>query len=396
VKQTAPTTVKAALRREAHEAPTSGILEVFNYGRGRADLIPLYVGEGDLPTPPFIRAAAEASLAAGETFYTAQRGLPELRAALAGYHSRLYGRRFTQERFFVTSGGMQAIQIACRMAAGNGDEVLVPLPAWPNITAAIAVTGARPVPVAMSFGNAGWTLDLDRVADAITERTSAIFINSPANPTGWTATRDELRGLADLASRRGLWLIADEVYQRFYYAGERAPSLYDLGEPDDRTLLVNTFSKNWAMTGWRAGWLSADPTLAPVIENLIQYSSSGTPTFTQRAAAVALRDGGEFLAAQVERARQGRAIVCEALRATGRVRFAEPDGGFYVFFAIDGEDDTQALALRLIDEAAIGLAPGAAFGRPGAPFLRLCIARDPARLAEASRRLVNWLGGKPR
>jgi aspartate/methionine/tyrosine aminotransferase len=385
------TTLESALRPEAREAPTSGIVEVFNYARGRTGLIPLYVGEGDLPTPAFIRAAAEASLAAGETFYTAQRGIPDLRNALAEYHGRLYGRPFSHERFFVTSGGMQAIQIACRMVAGSGDEVLVPLPAWPNIGAAIAVTGARPVAVPMSFGNAGWTLDLDRLADAVTPRTKAIFINSPANPTGWTASLDELRAIVDLVRRHGLWLIADEVYQRFYYVGDRAPSLYDLGEPDERTILVNTFSKNWAMTGWRIGWLSAAAALAPVIENMIQYSSSGTPTFTQRAAAVALRDGEEFLAAQIARARHGRAVISEALRSTGRVRFAEPDGGFYVFFAVDGETDTQALALRLIDEAGVGLAPGAAFGEPGDRFMRLCIARDPQRLEEAAGRLLTWL-----
>ena len=243
----------------------------------------------------------------------------------------------------------------------------------------------------MTFGNAGWTLDLDRLADAITGRTTAIFINSPANPTGWTATRDELAALAGIAQRRGLWLIVDEVYQRFFSAGDRAPSLYDLGEPDERTLLVNTFSKNWAMTGWRVGWLSAPPALGPVIENLIQYSSSGTPAFTQRAATTAIRGGDDFLALQVERARLGRDIVCDALRASPRVRFAEPDGSFYVFFTIDGEDDTRALALRLVDEARVGLAPGAAFGGPGSRFMRLCFARDAGQIREASRRLSGWL-----
>jgi aspartate/methionine/tyrosine aminotransferase len=382
---------EGVLRTEAREAPTSGILEVFNYARGRRDIIPLYVGEGDVPTPPFIRAAAEASLAAGETFYTAQRGLPALRDALAEYHHGLYQRSFDRERFFVTSGGMHAIQIACRMVAGSGDEVLVPAPAWPNVGATVGLTGAKAVLVPMTFGNAGWTLDLDRLAGAITGRTRAIFVNSPANPTGWTATLAELAALADLARRRGLWLIADEVYQRFFYAGDRAPSLYDLGEPDERTLLVNTFSKNWAMTGWRIGWLSAAPSLGPVIENLIQYSSSGTPAFTQRAATVALDQGEEFLAHQVDRARRGRAVVCEGLRASARVRFAEPDGGFYVFFAIDGENDTRALALRLIDEAGVGLAPGAAFGDAGANYLRLCFARDEATLEKAVNRLADWL-----
>jgi aspartate/methionine/tyrosine aminotransferase len=388
VPQSAPSRAgDTALRPEARDAPTSGILEVFNYGRGRDGLIPLHVGEGDLPTPTFIRAAAEASLAAGDTFYSPQRGLPELRAAIAEYHQALHRRPFDLERFFVTSGGMHAIEVACRMVAGSGDAV----PAWPNIAAAIGITGAKAVPVAMSFGNAGWTLDLDRLAAAVTGRTKAIVINSPANPTGWTASLDELRAIAGLARRHGLWLIADEVYQRFFYAGPRAPSLYDLGEPDERTLLVNTFSKNWAMTGWRIGWLSAPPALAPTIENLIQYSSSGTPAFTQRAALAALRDGEDFLALQVARARHGRDIVCNALRATGRVRFAEPDGAFYLFFAVDGEADSRALALRLVDEAGVGLAPGAAFGGPGAPFMRLCFARDPAQLSEAGERLAQWL-----
>ncbi len=356
------------------------------------DLIPLWVGEGDLPTPAFIADAAARSLAAGETFYTYQRGLPELRAALAGYHERVYGRAFPAERFFVTGGGMQAIQIACRMAAGTGDEVLVPTPAWPNITAAIAITGATPVPVPMSLGNAGWTLDLDRLFAAASPRTRAIFINSPTNPTGWTATGDELAAILAFARSRGLWIIADEVYHRFFYAGDRSPSFYDIAEPDERVLFVNTFSKNWAMTGWRIGWLSAPPALGQTIENLIQYSTSGVAAFMQRAATVALDEGDDFLAMQVERARTGRDIVCGGLGATGRARFAEPAGAFYLFFAVEGEADTRKLGLRLVDEANVGLAPGAAFGDAGAGFMRLCFARDAAQLREATQRLADWLG----
>ena len=155
---------------------------------GGEGLIPLWVGEGDLPTPGFISDAAAKSLAAGETFYTHQRGIPELRAALARYHQRTYGKPFAPERFFVTVGGMQAIQTACRMVSGTGDEVLIPQPAWPNLPAAIGISGATPVPVPMTLGNAGWTLDLDRLFASVTPRTTAIFLNSPTNPTGWTAT----------------------------------------------------------------------------------------------------------------------------------------------------------------------------------------------------------------
>jgi aspartate/methionine/tyrosine aminotransferase len=381
----------SALRAEAREAPESGIVEVFNYGRGREGLIPMWAGEGDLPTPDFIYEAAIRSLQEGETFYTAQRGIPELRAALARYHERTYGRSFADERFFVTGGGMQAIQIAARMVAGSGDEVLVPTPAWPNITAAVAINGATPVEVPLAFGNAGWTLDLDRLFAAATERTKGIFINSPSNPTGWTATRDELRAILDFARARGLFIIADEVYHRFYYAGARSPSFHDVAEPEDRILYVNTFSKNWAMTGWRIGWLSTSPALGQTIENLVQYSTSGVATFMQRAATVALDEGDPFLNLQVDRARTGRNIVCAGLAQSGRARFSEPAGAFYLFFAVDGEDDTRALALRLVDEANIGLAPGTAFGAAGHGFMRLCFASSAERIAEATDRLVAWL-----
>jgi aspartate/methionine/tyrosine aminotransferase len=386
-----PANLLAGLRAEAREAPESGIVEVFNYGRGRDGLVPLWVGEGDLPTPDFISDAAVKSLRDGETFYTDQRGLPETRAALARYHARVYGRPFDAERFFVTGGGMQAIQTATRMVAGAGDEVIVPTPAWPNFTAAVGIGGAQPVEVPMNFGNAGWTLDLDRVFSAVTERTTAIFINSPSNPTGWTATLDELRAVLAFARQRGLWIVADEVYHRFFYAGDRAPSFYDIAEPDDRLLQVNTMSKNWAMTGWRVGWISANPALGPVIENLIQYSTSGTAAFMQRAAAVALDDGDDFVRFQIERARAGRAILVDALGATGRVRFAEPAGAFYLFFAVDGETDTRRLALRLVDEANVGLAPGDSFGAAGAGFMRACFARDAGQVEKGAERIAEWV-----
>jgi aspartate/methionine/tyrosine aminotransferase len=381
----------AALRAEARDAPESGIVEVFNYGRAREGLVPLWVGEGDLPTPDFISDAAVKSLRDGETFYTYQRGIPEMRAALARYHARVYGRPFDAERFFVTGGGMQAIQIAARMVAGTGDEVIVPTPAWPNFAAAIGVGGGRPVEVPMGFGNAGWTLDLDRLFAAVTPRTKAIFLNSPSNPTGWTATLDELRAVLSFARERGLWIVADEVYHRFFYAGDRSPSFYDIAEPDDRLLQVNTMSKNWAMTGWRVGWLSANPALGPVIENLVQYSTSGTAAFLQRGAAAALDDGDDFIAFQVARAHTGRDIVVDALAATGKVRFADPAGAFYLFFSVDGEPDTGRLGLRLVDEANVGLAPGDSFGRAGAGFMRLCFARDADQVRKGADRIAAWV-----
>ena len=384
--------IVGGLRPEAQFAPTSGIVDVFNYGRNRHGLIPLWVGEGDMPTPAFICDAATRSLAAGETFYTYQRGIPELREALARYHQRLYGGPADPERFFITSGGMHAAQIAVRLAAGTGEEVLIPTPAWPNFAGAITVAGARPVSVPLVADESGWRLDLDRLAAAITPRTRAVVINSPANPTGWTASEADLRQILEIARQSGLWIIADEIYGRFVYetgpnAGETpAPSFRDVMAAQDRVLFVQTFSKNWAMTGWRIGWLEAPVELGQIIENLIQYSSSGTPVFQQRAGVVALDQGEAFLAHQVARARRGRAIVGQ-LPETGRIALPPPAGAFYAFLRVIDAKDSRDVAIRLIDQANVGLAPGSAFGAGGEGHLRLCFARKAEDLEEAVRRL---------
>lgn len=388
-----PPALVETLTDGARAAPSSGIVEVMNHGRDRQGIIPLWAGEGDLPTPAFIGEAAARSLAAGETFYTWQRGLPELCEALARYTTRLYRRAVSPERFFVTGSGMQALQIVIRMVAGFGDEVVVPTPAWPNFSAAVGIAGARAVAVPMSLEARGWHLDLDRLEAAVTPRTRAIVVNSPANPTGWTATREELAAILDIARRHGLWIIADEIYARFVFDGpERAPSFRDVMDDDDRVVFIQTFSKNWAMTGWRMGWIEADPMLGTVIENLIQYSTSGVAAFMQRAGIVALDEGEPFVAQQVARAKRGRDIVCRGLAASGNLRFAEPAGAFYLFFSVDGATNTRRLALNLVDEANVGLAPGTAFGPGGEGYLRLCFARKAEDLEEAVRRFAAVLG----
>jgi aspartate/methionine/tyrosine aminotransferase len=373
----------------------SGIVEVFNYGRDRQGLIPLWVGEGDLVTPDFIADAAKRSLDRGETFYTHQRGIPELRETIARYMTGVYGTSpsgapFSPEQFFVTVGGMHALEIATRLVAGVGEEIIVPSPAWPNFQGAIALAGARCVFAPMIAGKR-WSLDIARIGAAIGPATRAIVLNTPANPTGYVATREELIALLDLARGHGLWIIADEIYGRLVYQGERAPSFHDVMAPDDRILFVQTLSKNWAMTGWRVGWLEAPPALGPVIENLVQYSTSGVPVFAQRAATVAIHEGEAFLASQIARMKQCRDILCNGLAATGRARFVYPEAAFYLFAAFDGITDTRVLSLRLIDEAGVGVAPGSAFGPSGEGYVRICFARAPEEIAEATRRLAAWL-----
>ncbi|MGJ4857283.1 pyridoxal phosphate-dependent aminotransferase [Labrys sp. KB_33_2] len=379
------------IRPEALGAPESGIVEVMNYGRTRQGMIPLWAGEGDVPTPAFITEAATRSLAAGETFYTWQRGIPDLREALARYHTNLFGKPFSADRFFVTQSGMHAIQTAVRLIAGAGDEVIVPTPAWPNFAAAIGVAGAKPVMVPQIFTEQGWKLDFQRLADAITPRTRGIFINSPSNPTGWVATAEDIAFVLDLARRHGLWIFADEIYTRFHYAGGRAPSFRDIRTPEDRIIFTDTFSKNWAMTGWRIGWMEAPPELGQTIENLLQYSTSGVATFLQRAGIAALERGESFVEHQIARARQGRDIVINGLSATGKVRFAPASGAFYLFFSVEGKPDVRRLGLEIVDQANVGLAPGTAFGAGGEGFMRLCYLRSPEQLQAATQRLVDWL-----
>lgn len=381
----------AALRPSAQRLPESGIMRVFNYGRTRDGLIPLWAGEGDLPTEELIYRAAVEGLSDGETFYTYQLGIPPLREALATYLQGLYRRSFEPDEFFVTGGGMQAIQLAMQMTAGEGDEVVILSPGWPNFEGAALSQGAVPRFVELQFGADGWQLDVDRLLYACGPKTRAICINSPSNPTGWTASEADLRTILEHARRHGIWIIADEIYGRFHYGDGLAPSFQTLREEGDRILFAQTFSKNWAMTGWRMGWLQGPKELAQVVENLVQYNTSGVAQFMQRAGVVALEQGGSIAEAQIARAREGREIICAALEPFNNARFAWPAGAFYLLFAIEGHDDSMATALRLVDEANIGVAPGVAFGPGGEGFLRICYLRSPQGLGEAMARFTDWL-----
>lgn len=381
----------STLRDSARAAPESGIVEVRNHGVGKPGLIPLWVGEGDLPTPDFVTQAATAALAAGETFYTWQRGIPELRDALARYHARHFGKTFDASEFIVTGGGMHAILLCLQATVGEGGEAIYLTPAWPNFSGAAGIAGAVPVPVPLQFSDNGWTLDIERLEAAVTPRTRVVFLNSPSNPTGWTAEKSDLEAVLALARKHGLWIIADEIYTRFHYDGRRAPSFVDIMQPDDRIVFVNTFSKNWAMTGWRIGWIKCNPALQQVFENLVQYSTSGVAQFMQRGAIAALEAGDDYVAERVEHAHRMRDLVCSALRDTGRTQLAVPPGAFYLFFSIDGIADSRAAAKRIIDEAGVGLAPGTAFGTSADNFYRLCFHRSEGQLAEAADRLSTWI-----
>jgi aspartate/methionine/tyrosine aminotransferase len=382
-----------SLSPQARLAPESGIVEIFNHARTREGLIPLWAGEGDTPTPKFISDAAAASLAAGHTFYTYNRGIPDLRRAISDYYTRHFAKTLSPEHFYVVGSGMQAIKLSIEAVCKPGDEAVYLSPAWPNFAAAVGLANATSVPVELEFAGGRWRLDADRLKSAITPKTSAIFINSPSNPTGWTATLDDLKAILDLARQHGLWIIADEIYALYYFNGTRAPSFLDVMEEDDRILFVNSFSKNWSMTGWRVGWIVAPPALGQVIENLVQYSTSGVAEFMQRGGIAALDHGDDLIRENYDKALRSRDILCDALISTNRVETLKPDGALYAFLKIDGIKDTRAAAFDIVDKTGVGLAPGTAFGAGGSPFLRACFLRDPAKVQIAAERLAGYIRG---
>lgn len=388
----------ARIRPEMEELPESHIVAVWQLGFEVEDVVGLWVGEGDLPTPKFICDAAAKALADGETFYTWKRGLPELRAAIAAYHERLHGRPIDLERVIVTSAGMSAIMLATQAIMGRGDNGIVLSPIWPNAAAAMQIVGAEVREVGLEPTPSGWKLDIAKLEAACDANTRAIYIATPGNPTGWLAEPDEIRAIMDLGRRRGIWIVADEVYNRFVYDRPKgatgvtpAPSFLAEAAQDDPLIVVHSFSKAWAMTGWRMGWMVAPARLGPIIDKLIEYNTSGAQPFLQRACIVAIEQGEDFVAEMVERCRRARDLTIQRLSAMPRVHLVPAPAAFYLMFSIDGSGETLPFAQRMVREARVGLAPGSAFGAGGEQHFRLCYACSTERIAKAMDRLEAFL-----
>jgi aspartate/methionine/tyrosine aminotransferase len=380
------------MRSTIADLPASKIREVANAGMGRDDVLAFWFGESDETTPAEVRDAAAASLARGETFYSQNLGLPELREALAGYVASLHPA-VGVERIAVTSSGVSALMVAMQMLAGPGDEVVAVVPVWPNLTAQPAILGARVTRVPLRPVEGAWTLDMAAVLAAVTPATRVLLVNAPNNPTGWTMTRAEQQALLDHCRRTGTWIVADEVYERVWFGeGPSAPSFLDIADARDRLLVVHSFSKSFLMTGWRLGWMVLPQGHLDTASKLIEFNSSCAPVFVQRGGLAALAMAGDFVPALIGRLRACRDTLLPGLASLPRVQVATPLGGMYGFFRVDGEPDSLAFAKRLVREQGLGLAPGVAFGPEGEGWLRWCFAsRDPARLREGLSRLESAL-----
>jgi aspartate/methionine/tyrosine aminotransferase len=359
------------------------IRKLSNTAIGRTDVIPLWFGEPDKPTPQFIRQAAKDALDEGQTFYQPNLGIIELRGALAAYMNGLYDIDLTADNIAVTPSGMTALAVALQCIVAEGDSVVVPSPVWPNLPAAAEILGAEIARVPLRPRRGVWSLDLDELFAACKTNTSTLLINSPNNPTGWMLDDDEQQLILDFCRERDIWLIADEVYNRIVYDCDTAPSFSDKVTEHDKYLIVNSFSKSWAMTGWRLGWLTAPKSLIRTLEIVTEFNFSCIFAPLQIAGITALQQGEPFVRTSVAHYRAALDTVKRSFGELPRVEFPAPRAAFYAFFAVDGVTDSYAFAEKVLCQSGVGLAPGAAFGPQGEGYLRLCFAADVALLERA-------------
>jgi aspartate aminotransferase len=382
----------AIARPEVLALRASKIREVANAGMGRKDILPFWVGESDQPTPAFIREATAQALLDGQTYYTHNLGREDLRDALSAYLTALHGQSVGPERLAIANSGVNALMLVSQAVISPGDKVVVTAPVWPNVVEIPRILSARMEIVGLERAQGRWRLDLDRLMDALTPDTKALFLNSPNNPTGWTLPAQDRAAILERCRQYGIWLIADDVYERLIFGpGASAPSFLPLADAADRVISTNSFSKAWRMTGWRLGWMVLPPSLIESMGVVVEYNTSCAPDFIQTGAIAALSQGEESVAALRSELRASRDQVVGALRQMPGVEAPEPEGGMYAFFRIEGCTDSLALAKQLIDEVALGLAPGAAFGDDGEGWLRWCFAHRPEKNAEGLARLAGFL-----
>ncbi|WP_413740243.1 pyridoxal phosphate-dependent aminotransferase [Sodalis sp. RH14] len=386
------------MRSGVRDLRFSAIREVANAAIGREDILPFWFGEPDRSTPEFICAAAQASLAAGETFYTPNLGEPALREALARYLSSWH-RPVDENRIAVTNSGVSALMLTAQALYRPGDRVVVVTPVWPNLVEIPKILGARVAEVPLRLlrepqNVSRWHLDMETLLAALTPGTRALVINSPNNPSGWVMSAAQQAMVLAHCRRHGIWIVSDEVYGRIVFdmpANRCAPSFLDIADARDRLIVINSFSKSWMMTGWRLGWMVVPDTLIEDMGKLIEYNSSCAPAFVQKAGLAAVSQGEAALRDTLSRFQASRDFLYRELSAFAQIETPLPQGAMYLFFRVAGLRDSLALCKALVADAGLGLAPGSAFGPAGEGCIRWCFASSQDRLAQGVARLRAFL-----
>jgi aspartate aminotransferase len=361
--------------------------EIIRYGRSKENAITLAQGQGDATTPDFICEAVQKAMTDGHTFYGPPIGEPALRQEISDYYKRIFNIDVPMNRIFVTASGTTAMDYALRSLLDPGDDVIAITPIWKNLLSAVEVAQANAIEVPLDEQGGQWSLDLDRLFDSVTDKTRAILIVSPSNPTGWVISDEDIKALLAFSRKTGIWIVADEVYSRLTLNESHAPSFLEHAEDRDFLLTVNSFSKAWAMTGWRLGWLVGPPCAESIICDIALYNTMGAPTPLQYGGIAALRHGEDFIESQKVQWRKNRETLIERFDHHERIQMNPPEATFYSFFKVDGEEKCISFCKDLVDNVGLVLAPGVGFGKDCAGYVRLCYAVSDSLLSEALDRL---------
>ncbi len=383
--------MKSPLHADIAAMQQNGITRIAAKRLDDPRVIPLWFGEGDIATDEKIRNAAKRALDAGDTFYDYPQGRRDLCLAIKNYLDRLYGIDLDPVRIVVPGSTMLGITIAARMGVGHGDHALIVSPNWPNIENSYRATGAAFDFVRQRQGQDGWFLSMDDLRSALRENTRSIFVNTPCNPTGWVMPAEQQAELLEICRERNILLIADEVYHRNLF-DERAaaPSFLALARADDPVVVVNGFSKAWAMTGWRIGWAVGPAHFAKAWAVLCECYNTGATVFVQQAAIGALEEQ-EVVARLRAQYTRGREITEEILGSCRALEFTPPQGAFYAFPRLPGMRSSFALAEGILAEEDVGIAPGYTFGPGNEESFRVCFAMSHDRLREGLERVVRYI-----
>ncbi len=377
------------LSARAEQGTGSEIRVIFELANAREDVVRLEVGDPDFDTPGHVIDAAAEAAHGGATHYTSTYGIAELREAIAEKARRDNEVPVEADGVLVTTGGVEALALAMLSVAGPGDEVVIPSPEWTNYAAQVTLAGATPVRAPLDPDD-GFALDPDAVAEHLSGDTAAVLLCRPNNPTGRVYDEDAVRAVVEAAADRGAFVIADEVYERLTYAGSRR-SAAALGEPD-HVLSVNSFSKGYAMTGWRLGWLAGPTDVIDAAQVVRQPITSCPSSVAQHAGLAALRGDQSPYDEMVEAYDRRREFAVDRLNGIEGLSCADPEGAFYLFCEYEGIDEpSMAVAKRLLEEHGVSVTPGSAFGEAGEGFLRLSYSIGRERLAEGLDRLEAFI-----
>tara|TARA_A200000113_G_scaffold136797_1_gene123054 strand:+ start:186 stop:1361 length:1176 start_codon:yes stop_codon:yes gene_type:complete len=371
----------------AHHLQSSLIRDVAEKGMQMQDILPLWFGEGQWPTSQIAIEAAQNALQAGDHFYQPNNGKPRLRSALAHYMNGLYGTSKTKKNITVTASGMQGLALTALALIDGGDRVVCIDPVWPNLGESFKIAGGQIDPTTLVARDGRWHLDMEQLLAKLTDKTKALLINSPNNPTGWVCSAEEQKIILDHCRKRGIWIVSDDVYARLYQHDPLTPGFQHLANADDLLISINSFSKAWSMTGWRLGWITAPTALEKTFAHLTEFNIACPAGFIQEAGLAMIEQGEAEVSLLQHRLSKALTLTRTRLKNLAGVSFIEPDGAFYCFFSVQGLTDSLAFAHAILEKTKVGLAPGLAFGPAGEGYLRLCYAQDEKILNEAFDRL---------